>query len=58
MRFLFNLQADVIQLLDCGLIENMGEIAHIVGWTHLRDRLGVEQKRQRQEDNEGADRFH
>jgi hypothetical protein len=58
VRFLFDLQADVIQLRDCALIENMGKVAHIVGRTHLRDRLGVEQERQRQEDNEGADRFH
>ena len=54
---LFNLLADVIQLRNGALIEDMGEVVDVIGGTQLRDRLSVEQKRKRQQDD-GADRFH
>lgn len=58
VRLLVDLLANVVQLRDGGRVKNVGEIVDVVRRLQLRDRLGVKQERQRQQDDDYPKRFH
>jgi hypothetical protein len=57
MRLLVELLADVIELRDGVLIENVGKVVDVIGGVQLGDRFCPKQQRERQQGDGDADRL-